>query len=269
MRVGFYQFKPVFGKIGRNLGKVVSTLRKVDADLIVLPELPFTGYYFRDRREVMHYAEDPAHSTTIDSLTALCRDKGFYLVSGFTEKRRDKCFNSAVLIGPEGLIHLYRKLHLFNTEKNCFDEGDIALQVNTVMGAKIGMMVCFDWVFAEVSRSLALQGAYIICHPSNLVLTYCQQAMLTRSLENRVFSITANRTGLEKRAHGELKFTGKSQIVAPRGELLYRATAQRETLHIMEIDPASAHDKSITPLNDVFADRRPEYYSSLKNQEEL
>ena len=117
------------------------------------------------------------------------------------------------------------------------------------------------WVFAEVSRNLALQGADIICHPSNLVLSYCQQTMLTRSLENRVFSITANRTGLEKRPHGELKFTGKSQIVAPNGDLLYRAASQRENIYIMDIDPSNARDKSITALNDVLEDRRPEYYS--------
>ncbi len=269
MRAGFYQYKPVFGKVDRNLNKVISTLRNVEADLIVLPELAFTGYYFQNREEVMQYAEDPTHSTTIDSLTALCREKKFYLVSGFSEKRKDKCFNSSVLIGPQGLIHVYRKLHLFNTEKNCFDEGDIALQVNTILDTGIGMMVCFDWIFAEVSRSLALQGAAIICHPSNLVLAYCQQAMLVRSLENRVFSITANRIGLENRPQGKLKFTGNSQIVAPNGDLLYRATSQRETLHIMEIDPDCAQDKSITAQNDVLGDRRPAYYSLLTNSEEV
>ncbi len=269
MRAGFYQFKPLFGKVDRNLQKVISVLRDVDADLIVLPELAFTGYTFLNRREVMQHAEDPARSTTVDSLAALCREKNFYLVTGFAEKSKDKCFNSSLLIGPGGLMHLYRKLHLFNTEKNCFDEGDIELQVNSIGDVRIGMMICFDWVFAEVSRSLALQGADIICHPSNLVLSYCQQSMLTRSLENRVFSITANRTGLEKRPQGELKFTGRSQIVAPDGDLLFRAASQRETLHIMEIDPRRAHDKSITALNDVLGDRRPEFYSILTQREEV
>jgi predicted amidohydrolase len=268
MRVGFYQFKPVFGKVDRNLKKIVSALGNVDADLIVLPELALSGYYFQDREEVIQYAEDPTNSARLDSLSALCKEKDFYLVSGFAEKSRDKCFNSAVLIGPQGPMHIYRKLHLFNTEKFCFDEGDTELQVNTIMDCRIGMMVCFDWVFPEVSRSLALLGADIICHPSNLVLSYCQQTMLTRSLENRVFTVTTNRCGLEKRPQGEIKFTGKSQIVAPNGDLLYRATSQRETLHIMDIDPTDAHDKSITALNDVLADRRPEYYSLLINQEE-
>ena len=260
MRVGFYQYKPLFGKISQNLEKVCSALSNIEADLIVLPELAFSGYYFQNRKEAMHYAEEAGNSNCIDSLIALCKEKDFYLVSGFTEKHKDKCFNSCVLIGPQGLIHLYRKLHLFNTEKNIFDAGDIPLRINTVMDSKIGMMICFDWVFAEVSRNLALQGVDIICHPSNLVLSYCQQTMLTRSLENRVFTITSNRTGLEKRPQGELKFTGQSQIVAPNGDLLFRAAAQKESLHVIDIDPAIARNKSITALNNVLDDRRPEFY---------
>ena len=263
MKVGYYQFKPIFGKIKHNLGKVINALNDISADLIVLPELAFTGYYFRDREEVKTLAEDPGHSSTIDSLVALCRDRKFYLATGFAEKHRDKYFNSAVLIGPNGIEHIYRKLHLFNEEKNWFDDGDIHLQINPIQDAKIGIMVCFDWAFPEVTRVLALQGADIICHPSNLVLAYCQQAMLTRCLENKVYAITTNRFGVDKRPHGSLKFTGRSQIVAPGGTLIHRAQSQREELYIMEIDPALARDKSITALNEVLADRRPEYYSNL------
>ncbi|MBM2830260.1 MAG: hydrolase protein [Gammaproteobacteria bacterium] len=263
MRVGYYQFRPLFGKIRRNLDKIVKTLGDVSADLIVLPELAFTGYYFRDREEVKTLAEDPGHSSTIDSLAALCRHRNFHLIAGFAEKHRDKYFNSAVLIGPNGIEHIYRKLHLFNEEKNWFDDGDIYLQINPIQDAKIGIMVCFDWAFPEVTRVLALQGADIICHPSNLVLAYCQQAMLTRCLENKVYAITTNRFGVDKRPHGSLKFTGRSQIVAPGGTLIHRAQSQREELYIMEIDPALARDKSITALNEVLADRRPEYYSNL------
>lgn len=263
MRVGFYQFKPVFGKVKANTRKVITALKNVEADIIVLPELAFTGYYFKDRSEAMALAEDPANSDTVDSLKALCKERNLYLVSGFAEKQKDKCFNSAVLIGPEGLLHTYRKLHLFNEEKNCFDTGDIALQVNEVRGAKLGIMICFDWLFPEVTRSLVLQGAEIICHPSNLVLDYCQQAMLTRSMENRVFSVTANRFGKDKRLHGELKFTGKSQIVAPNGDRLFAAPSQRQILYITEIDPLEAHNKNITPLNDVIADRRSQFYRKI------
>ena len=124
-------------------------------------------------------------------------------------------------------------------------------------------MVCFDWAFPEVARVLALQGAEILCHPSNLVLTYCQQTMLTRCLENRVYAVTANRFGADKRPHGELHFTGRSQIVAPGGALLARAPSQREQLTILDIDPRVARDKHITPLNDLIADRRVDHYEAL------
>lgn len=263
MRVGFYQFRPLFGKVDRNLRRVVNTLRKVEADLIVLPELAFTGYYFKGREELEKLSEDPRHSTTIETLTSLCRDRDFHIVTGFAERQADKCFNSAILMGPDGIEHVYRKLHLFNEEKLHFDEGDIPLRVNTVRDARIGMMVCFDWAFPEVARVLALQGAEIVCHPSNLVLSYCQQTMLSRCLENRIFAITANRFGADTRPQGKLRFTGKSQIVAPGGDIIHRAASQRETLFIADIDPVKAREKHITNLNDLFNDRKPEFYGPL------
>ena len=263
MKVGYYQYRPVFGKVNRNLKKVTDKLAGVDADLIVLPELAFTGYYFRDRQEVKMLAENPCHSATVDTLSNLCKQEKLHIVTGFAERVKDKVFNSALLIGPKGIKHIYRKIHLFNEEANWFDKGDIPLQVNKVNNARIGIMVCFDWAFPEVTRVLALQGADIICHPSNLVLDYCQQTMLTRCLENKIYAITTNRFGYDKRPHGNLRFTGHSQIVAPGGTLIHQARAQGEELYIMDIDPVVARDKSITPLNDVLNDRRPQFYKSI------
>ncbi|MHC4966047.1 MAG: nitrilase-related carbon-nitrogen hydrolase [Planctomycetota bacterium] len=177
------------------------------------------------------------------------------------EKARDKYFNSALLLGPRGIRRVYRKLHFFMDENSWFDPGDKELGIDRVRGARIGMMICFDWVFPEVARTLALAGADVICHPSDLVLGHCQQAMLTRSLENGVFSVTANRFGTDRRPHGEVRFTGRSQIVGPRGELLFRAPAQRDVLQVMEIDPARARDKAITPRNQLLKDRRPQFYA--------
>ncbi len=185
------------------------------------------------------------------------------MIAGFAERHLDKYFNSAVLIGPEGVIHTYRKLHLFNEEKNWFDPGDTPLEIQTVRDANIGIMVCFDWIFPEVTRTLSVLGADIICHPSNLVLSYCQTTMLSRCLENSVFAVTFNRFGLDKRPQGELKFTGKSQIVAPKGVLLKRSPSQKPDLYITEIDVSLARNKSITALNDLVGDRRPEFYAAL------
>ncbi|MGQ0656918.1 MAG: ribonuclease E activity regulator RraA [Chromatiales bacterium] len=263
LRVGYYQFRPLFGNVRRNLKRVLGALNDVRADIVVLPELAFTGYYFANRDEALALAEDPSMSTTVATLVALCRERDFLLVTGFAERRHDKVFNSALLIGPQGLMHVYRKLHLFNTEKACFDPGDTPLAVREVRGAHVGMMVCFDWAFPEVARSLALQGADVLCHPSNLVLHYCQETMRTRCLENKVYAVTTNRYGVERRPHGELRFTGRSQIVAPGGKVLSQAPAQRASLFVMEIDLALARNKTITARNDLIADRRAEFYSSL------
>jgi len=263
-KIGFYQFAPEFGAVSANLSKIVKALDGVDADIIVLPELAFTGYYFQDRDELVTLAEDPANSSTASALIQLCRDNNFHLVAGFAEKAGDKIFNSALLINREGILQTYRKLHLFNTESEYFDPGDTPLQVINVNAIQIGLMVCYDWAFPEVARALALQGADLICHPSNLVLPWCQQAMLTRCMENGIFAITANRIGPDTRPRGTLTFTGQSQIAGPKGVLIHQSSATEETLFIATIDLAPARDKKVTPLSDLFADRRPEFYSQLK-----
>ena len=262
-RVGFYQFRPVFGKVQQNLNKVLKSLKNVSADIIVLPELPFSGYYFKDREEVKSLAEEIKTSLTVEALIYLCREGDYYIVTGFAEKSGDKYFNSSLLIGPEGVVHTYRKLHLFNEEKNWFDPGDIPLQINQIRGVNVGMMICFDWIFPEVFRVLSVLGAELICHPSNLVLSYCQQTMISRCLENAVFAITANRFGADKRPQGEIIFTGKSQIVAPKGDLICKAPSKKEVLYLKDIDIKLAKDKMMTPLNDVIKDRRQEYYDIL------
>jgi predicted amidohydrolase len=263
IKVGYYQFHPTFGNVQHNLNKVVNALKGVSADIIVLPELPFSGYYFRDREELKSLSEEVSNSSIIEALTKSCNEGNFFIVTGFAEKSRDKYFNSSLLIGPDGVLHTYRKLHLFNEEKKWFDSGDISLQVNEIRGIKIGMMICFDWIFPEVFRALSVLGADIICHPSNLVLTYCQQTMLSRCLENSVFAITANRFGADKRPQGELVFTGKSQVVAPKGKLLIKAPAKKEVLNLVDINIEQARDKKMTPLNDLLNDRRPEHYDVL------
>lgn len=263
MRVGYYQYHPEFGAPKRNLEKVEDSLSGVDADIIVLPELAFTGYFFEDRDELQELAEDVSESPTVHGLSRLCKDNAFYLVAGFAERCKGRLYNTALVIGPSGLLHRYRKLHLFNTEKEYFDPGDTPLNTIEIRGAKVGVMICFDWVFPEVARSLALQGADLLCHPSNLVLTYCQKTMLTRSLENSVYSVSANRTGKEIRPRGELLFTGQSQIVGPKGEVIASSDADDEAVVLRDIDLSDARNKCITENNNLFADRRPEFYGSV------
>jgi len=125
---------------------------------------------------------------------------------------------------------------------------------------KIGLLVCFDWIFPEVWRILALKGADIICHPSNLVLPgFAQKAIPIHALLNHVYVVTSNRIGTER----DLSFTGLSTIANPKGEILVQASQTSEEVRIKEIDLNSARDKMITKRNNILADRRPEEYSLL------
>ena len=126
---------------------------------------------------------------------------------------------------------------------------------------KIGMMICFDWIFPETCRSLGLKGAQIIAHPANLVLPWAQQAMITRCIENRVFAVTANRTGREQRGDDDFTFTGQSRITGCKGEVLASAAENETCVRVVEIDPALSMDKMVNPFNDLFKDRRGQFYS--------
>jgi predicted amidohydrolase len=261
MRVGFYQFRPRFGDVEGNTRRIVDALAGVDADVVVLPELALTGYYFRDRAELRDLAADPERSDSIAELRRLCRRRGLYVVLGCAERDGKRIFNSSLLLGPRGPLRRYRKLHLFNLERRWFDPGDLPLAVHRVRGVRVGMMVCFDWVFPEVARTLALEGAELICHPSNLVLDHCQRVMRSRCLENGVFAVTANRFGADRRPHGSVRFTGRSQVVDPLGRVLVAAPAARERVEVVKIDPSLARGKRITPRNHLLRDRRPEFYA--------
>jgi predicted amidohydrolase len=263
LKIGFVQFCPIFGKKEENLRKVEKLIQEKEADLLVLPELFNTGYIFADKKELRSLAEKIPEGETCRFLLELSRKKKMSLVFGMAEKDGDKLYNSAVLLSAEGIKGVYRKLHLFDQEKFIFDPGDKEPEVSDEGNTKIGMMVCFDWLFPEIARILALKGAEIICHPSDLVLHYAQEAMRIRSLENRVFTITCNRTGEENRAGRKLSFTGKSQITDPKGNILLRASQDKDEIGIVEIDPLLTRDKKFTENNFIFDDRRPEFYKRL------
>ena len=123
------------------------------------------------------------------------------------------------------------------------------------------MMICFDWYFPESARTLALRGAQIVAHPSNLVLPNCPNAMPVRSLENRVFAVTSNRVGTEDRGGTSLTFIGQSQITSPRGEILHRCPAVGAAVSVVEITPELADNKFATERNHLLNDRRPEFYA--------
>jgi predicted amidohydrolase len=264
MRVGVYQNHPHFGEVAHNIEQTIQNLNGVEADLMVLPELFNTGYQFVSKEEVETLAEEIPSGKSCQALIDCARSKGIYLVFGMAEREGNHFYNSAAVIGPEGYIGRYRKVHLFAEEKYFFEPGDTGFQVFDLGLAKIGVMVCFDWWFPESARILAILGADIICHPANLILPQCQQAMTTRSLENGVFSATANRIGTEARGGKKpLIFTGKSQIVDTMGRILTSLGKWETGVTVVDIDVKEARDKKITAQNDRFADRRPDLYAPL------
>lgn len=258
------QTSPLFGEAGKNVERAVGKISSKSSggmDLVVLPELFSTGYQFKTKAEASKLSEDAPSGPTTRRLVEAAKKSRVHIVFGMAEKDGKDLYNSAVLVGPKGFIGLYRKAHLFWNEKKIFTPGNTAFKVYDIGIAKVGMMICFDWLFPEAARRLAFLGADVIAHPSNLVLPYCPKAMITRCLENRVFAITANRVGIEARIKGtKLTFIGQSQVVSPKGEVLCKAGSTKPEFKIIEINPKEARDKKITPLNDIFADRRVELY---------
>ena len=121
------------------------------------------------------------------------------------------------------------------------------------------MLICWDWIYPEAMRTLALKGAQVILHSANLVTPYCPDAMKTRAIENRVFVVTADRAGDEIRSDKNFHFIGKSQVVAPNGDILVRVNEETCTRHV-EIEPEDSLNKRMNIHNDLFLDRRADIY---------
>jgi predicted amidohydrolase len=262
MRIAFVQMNIRFGDKQANLAHAAELIAAHPADLYVLPELCTTGYLFTTGEQAREMAEPIPGGVTCQALCSLASGNRCYIVAGMAESADGRIFNSAVLCGPTGFVAIYRKIHLFDEEKEWFSPGDRPFMVHDIGQARLGLMICFDWIFPEAMRSLALQGADIVCHPANLVLPYCQKAMVTRCLENGLFAVTANRIGMEERPDKRLHFTGGSQITAPRGEILLHAPRLGEMVGIVDIDPLTGRDKALNARNDLLKDRRPEYYAT-------
>ena len=259
MKIGYIQNSPIFGEVEKNFSQINELSNGVNADLIVLPELFATGYTFTSKEEAQEMAEGVDGITT-NFLKEISNKTGAVIVGGFIEKEGSNIYNAAIMVLDDNIIGTYRKIHLYYKEKKWFSPGNKPFEVHQVNGMNIGMMICFDWIFPESVRSLALLGADIIAHSSNLVLPYCQKAMVTRCLGNRVFGITANRIGIEKRGQDEFKFTGGSQITAIDGEILSSAPVNEISVDVIDIDVLKARNKSLNEYNNLFEDRKPELY---------
>jgi len=264
MRIAAVQTSPLFGEGERNLEAARALILSHAADLYVLPEVFATGYLFRDRAEAAAFAEEYPGGRTCRFLEDLSRETGAVIAGGFVERSPEGgLFNSGALFDRGRPLTCYRKIQLFDRERLWCDPGDRPPRAYASSAGTVGPLICFDWIFPEIARCLALSGARILVHMVNLVLPYCQDAMVTRCLENRVFAVTANRVGSDAREGMEVRFTGRSQITGPDGRRLAQASPDRAEVILAEIDPAEADEKSLSARNDLFRDRRPGLYRRL------
>jgi predicted amidohydrolase len=263
MNVAALQFDPLLGDVEGNIARLADLAAETSADLLVIPELASTGYSFSAREPLADLAEEPERGPFCGWMRELSASRGMVVVGGFAERDPSgRLYNSALVALPDGAYRVYRKTHLFYKERLVFEPGDSGFFVCHWNGVAIGAMICYDWRFPEATRTLALRGAEVIAHPSNLVAaaSLWRPTMRTRAVENKVIIATANRFGNELLDGEPLRFTGESQIVSYNGAVLADATATEAVVLRAEADPEGTRRKSFNPFNDIFADRRPELY---------
>jgi len=267
IKIAGVQMEPKISDKKANLERCLEMIKltaKKGARLIVFPECTLTGYNFENPEETLPVAE-PIPGPSTKKLMATCRKLNVYVVVGLLEKEGDKCYNTAVLLGPEGLVGKHRKLHLPYLGVDRFLEaGDLPLTVYDTDVGRIGIGICYDMMFPEHSRVLALLGADILVFPANwpeTVKVYPNYIVPTRAIENHVFCVAVNRVGKER----EAEFPGLSKIVDLFGQPLAEGKENEEDIIYAEIKPAEAGEKHlIIELGkhevNFIKDRRPAFY---------
>ena len=261
---------PVLGDVAGNRERATAAVADAaarGADLVVLPELATSGYCFADAGEARASAE-PVPGPATDAWSAVAAETGVVVVGGVCELDADGAVrNTAVVVGPDGLLARYRKLHLWGRETELFTTGDEAPPVVDTPAGRLGIGVCYDLWFPEHARALALAGAEVLAFPSNLSHSPAQQGLphldvvtaLATAHVNRVHVVVADRCGTE-RGH---RWLGAAMVVDAEGALLATvADDDRPAVALATLDLAAARDKRWGEWNDVLADRRPGLYGT-------
>ncbi|MFW9816061.1 MAG: nitrilase-related carbon-nitrogen hydrolase [Candidatus Thorarchaeota archaeon] len=261
MRLAVGQMEPVITNVEENIIRIRGLLEEAEKrsiEVLVLPELCNSGYVFENKEEAVASSEEIPEGP-LSSILLEWSEQDKMVVAGICERTEKGLYNSAGVFANGEHLATYRKIQLFLNEKSWFLQGNDEPPVVQFQNHKYGVMICFDWAFPEIARVLTLKGAQVILHPANLVLPYCQDAMITRSIENRVFTATATRIGTER----EVSFSGHSQITSPKGQRMASLNGEKVGLAWVEINPLDADDKMITKRNHIIDDRRPNLYSKL------
>jgi predicted amidohydrolase len=270
VKIAAVQMEP---KIKANKGNLEKILTKASlaatngANLVVFPECALTGYMFASREEALGFMESiPGPST--HTLVDCCQKIGVHLVVGLLELDGDRCYNAAVLIGPDGLVGKYRKNHLpFLGVDRFVNRGDEPFRVYATQIGNIGIHICYDCNFPESARVMALQGADILVLPTNWPMgrgNIARYVVNTRALENKVHVVAVDRVGDER----GVRFLGRSKIANAWGDTLAEGSSDNEEILYAEVSLAEARQKHIVVKAgefevDYIQDRRPELYRKL------
>ncbi len=219
IKVAAAQFEPRPGDVRWNISRVLEFASQAGvrgADLVVLPELVTTGYYMFERFRDL---AEPLDGPTVTILHELARRYDFHVVMGLAERGNDgKVYDSAVLVGPSGLTGVYRKMHLWDTEKGVFVPGDQVVVADT--GADlghIGLLVCYDLEFPDTVEQVGSAGASILAAPAAFSnLTLWKATLEVRARDLGVPIVAANRLGHEV----DTEFCGHSLVMGPDGTVV-------------------------------------------------
>ena len=270
IRIAGVQMTPRILEKARNLDTCLQRLEeaaKLGARLIVFPELCLTGYCFVSLDEAIPFAETVPGPSSQD-IAAACRRLQAYAVLGLIERDGRRFYNSAILVGPGGVAGKYRKVHLPHLGVDRFlDKGDAPFQVYSTPVGRIGLNICYDSIFPECARVMALAGADIIALPTNWPRgreRIPAFVINTRAIENKVHHIAVDRVGEER----GITFIGRSKIVDCQGVTLAEAGAVDEEIICADVDPEEARQKRTVVIPgqfefNVMEDRRPEFYKEI------
>jgi N-carbamoylputrescine amidase len=273
VKVACIQMEPTIGKKKENLeksGVLIEQAAREGARLIVLPELANTGYVFKTRDEAFELAESVPSGESSTFWSQIAVRLGVTIVAGITEREDEKLFNSAIVTGPKGFIGTFRKVHLWGEENLFFEPGNLGFPIFHTPFGRIGVLICYDGWFPESYRLLAMQGADIVCMPTNWVPIPGQdpkrEAManilaMASAHSNSLFVAAADRVGTER---GQ-PFIGQSLIVSHTGwPVAGPASVTDEEIIFAEINLADARRKrNWNAFNQVLRDRRTDVYDEV------
>ena len=273
VRIACVQMEPIVGEKDRNVRRSIEMIEEAagkGATLVVLPELCNSGYVFDTREEAFALSEEIPAGPTCQAWAGVASKHGLHIVAGIDERDGDALYNSSVVIGPHGYVGTFRKVHLWNEENLFFEPGNLGFPVFKTPIGRIGTFICYDGWFPESYRLCALQGADIVCVPTNWVPIPGQdenrEAManilaMAAAHSNSLFIAAADRIGTER----QQPFIGQSIIVSYTGwPVGGPASPDKEEIIYADVNLSDARRKrNWNEYNQVLRDRRTDLYNEM------